>query len=245
MAEFAWRYVRRLGRMVRATLAPSEFVARELEREGVERVVRVGLGVDLDRFHPRRRAAAAATRRRLRAAGGSARHLRRPPRRREGSGPAALRVARGAAAHRRRPRARRRRPGPPPAPAPEPAAIGCTGSRSSRIATRWPTCWPRWTSTSRPARSRPSDSRRSKRWRAAPRSCRPTGAASPRRSAAPAPATCSPPATRSPWPTRRSDCFRGDLATLGAAGRRYAEADHGWDAVLDRIFDVYRGILRS
>ena len=32
---------------------------------------------------------------------------------------------------------------------------------------------------------------------------------------------------------------------LGAAGRRYAEADHGWDAVLDRIFGVYRGLLRT
>ena len=37
--------------------------------------------------------------------------------------------------------------------------------------------------------------------------------------------------------------LRGDLALLGARGRRYAEADHGWDAVLDRIFDVYRAIL--
>ena len=64
VGDFAWRYVGRLGRMVRATLAPSEFAARELERVGVERVVRVGLGVDLDRFHPRRREAAADTRRR-------------------------------------------------------------------------------------------------------------------------------------------------------------------------------------
>jgi alpha-1,6-mannosyltransferase len=39
--------------------------------------------------------------------------------------------------------------------------------------------------------------------------------------------------------------LRGDLGALGAAGRRYAVADHGWDAVLDRIFDVYRGILQS
>jgi glycosyltransferase involved in cell wall biosynthesis len=39
--------------------------------------------------------------------------------------------------------------------------------------------------------------------------------------------------------------FGGDLRALGAAGRRYAEADHGWDAVLDRIFDVYREILRT
>jgi alpha-1,6-mannosyltransferase len=64
-SDFAWAYVRRLGRMVRATLAPSEFVAGELERAGVERVVRVGLGVDLDRFHPSRRGYRAETRRAL------------------------------------------------------------------------------------------------------------------------------------------------------------------------------------
>ena len=62
-SRLAWRYVRRLSRLVNATLAPSDFVAGELEREGVERVRRVTLGVDLDRFHPRRRAYAAETRR--------------------------------------------------------------------------------------------------------------------------------------------------------------------------------------
>jgi alpha-1,6-mannosyltransferase len=62
-SNFAWRYVRRLSRLVQATLAPSDFVAGELERAGVERVRRVSLGVDLDRFHPRRRTYAAATRR--------------------------------------------------------------------------------------------------------------------------------------------------------------------------------------
>jgi alpha-1,6-mannosyltransferase len=64
-SEFAWAYVRRLGRMVRATLAPSAFVAGELERAGVDRVTRVSLGVDLDRFHPGRRASAWETRREL------------------------------------------------------------------------------------------------------------------------------------------------------------------------------------
>jgi alpha-1,6-mannosyltransferase len=64
-SEFAWSYVRRLARMVRATLAPSAFVAGELERAGVERVTRVSLGVDLDRFHPRRRASAWETRQEL------------------------------------------------------------------------------------------------------------------------------------------------------------------------------------
>ena len=65
MSGFAWRYVRRLSRLVTATLAPSDFVRGELEREGVERVQRVSLGVDLDRFHPRRRSYAAETRRTL------------------------------------------------------------------------------------------------------------------------------------------------------------------------------------
>jgi hypothetical protein len=37
----------------------------------------------------------------------------------------------------------------------------------------------------------------------------------------------------------------GALEPLGAAGRRYAEAHHGWDAVLDRIFGVYRDLLPS
>ena len=37
----------------------------------------------------------------------------------------------------------------------------------------------------------------------------------------------------------------GDLGGLGAAGRRYAEAEHGWDAVLDRLFDIYRDVLRA
>ena len=62
-SRFAWSYVRRLSRLVRATLAPSDFVAGELAREGVERVRRVTLGVDLDRFHPRRRGYGDETRR--------------------------------------------------------------------------------------------------------------------------------------------------------------------------------------
>jgi alpha-1,6-mannosyltransferase len=64
-SRFAWSYVRHLSRMVDATLAPSEFVANELEREGVERIQRVTLGVDLERFHPRRRAFGSETRHRL------------------------------------------------------------------------------------------------------------------------------------------------------------------------------------
>ncbi len=53
----AWSYVRAVSRLMRATFAASDFVAAELEREGVGNVVRVRLGVDLERFNPVRRVA--------------------------------------------------------------------------------------------------------------------------------------------------------------------------------------------
>jgi glycosyltransferase involved in cell wall biosynthesis len=58
----AWRYVRRLGRMVQATIAPCRAVVRELESAGLSNVVHVPLGVDLERFTPSRRQRAAETR---------------------------------------------------------------------------------------------------------------------------------------------------------------------------------------
>ena len=39
------------------------------------------------------------------------------------------------------------------------------------------------------------------------------------------------------------DLFDQDLPALGGQGRRYAEEHHGWDAVLGRLFDVYRRVL--
>jgi alpha-1,6-mannosyltransferase len=36
-----------------------------------------------------------------------------------------------------------------------------------------------------------------------------------------------------------------DLAPQGARGRRYAEAHHSWDTVLDRLFEIYRRVLSS
>ena len=64
VAELSWRYVRRVSRMFRAVFACSEFTARDLESSGVEHVMRVPLGVDLDLFHPARRTGRAETRRR-------------------------------------------------------------------------------------------------------------------------------------------------------------------------------------
>jgi alpha-1,6-mannosyltransferase len=63
--RLAWSYVRRVSRLVRATLVASDFVAADLEREGVANAVRVPLGVDLARFNPGRRERRAETRRAL------------------------------------------------------------------------------------------------------------------------------------------------------------------------------------
>lgn len=59
----AWRYVRRLGRLVHTTIAPSDTVVSELRAAGLQNVVRVPLGVDLERFNPGRMQHAAETRR--------------------------------------------------------------------------------------------------------------------------------------------------------------------------------------
>jgi alpha-1,6-mannosyltransferase len=64
LARLSWRYVHRLARLYRATLVASESVARQFEREGIPRVHRVTLGVDLERFTPTRRASIREIRRR-------------------------------------------------------------------------------------------------------------------------------------------------------------------------------------
>ena len=63
LSALAWRYVRRLGGLVQATIAPCHAVARELESAGVPNVIHVPLGVDLQLFTPARRAAREETRR--------------------------------------------------------------------------------------------------------------------------------------------------------------------------------------
>lgn len=39
--------------------------------------------------------------------------------------------------------------------------------------------------------------------------------------------------------------FRGDLASQGRRGRVYAEREHGWDAVFDRLMGVYRDVIAT
>jgi alpha-1,6-mannosyltransferase len=53
--DLLWRYVKFIDRFSRVTIACSDFAAEDLRRAGIDRVVRLPLGVDLELFHPRRR----------------------------------------------------------------------------------------------------------------------------------------------------------------------------------------------
>lgn len=60
--DAAWRYVRRLNEEFEVTIVASQFMVDDLRHHGVAHVERAPLGVDLDHFHPRRQARRAATR---------------------------------------------------------------------------------------------------------------------------------------------------------------------------------------
>ncbi len=55
-------YMRRLDRLFPLTIVSSDYAANELANEGITRIAKVPLGVDLNRFTPERRAHAEATR---------------------------------------------------------------------------------------------------------------------------------------------------------------------------------------
>jgi alpha-1,6-mannosyltransferase len=59
------RYMRHLSRLCAATLAPSDSIAQDLEALGASNVVRVSLGVDVERFRAARRASRNETRARF------------------------------------------------------------------------------------------------------------------------------------------------------------------------------------
>lgn len=241
-AEFAWGYVRRLGRMVRATLAPSDFVARELERVGVERVVRVGLGVDLERFHPARRALAAETRRRHGLP----------------EGPLAIYVGRLAGEKEVEllltawPEVERRTG----------ARLVLVGDGPSRrrLQRRAGSERMYWLPFQQD-RDRLADLLAAVDLAVSPCSIETFGLSALEALASGTPLLSADRGGVAETVGRSgagatfvsgdagalagqaTALLLGDLAALGAKGRQYAEADHGWDAVLDRIFDVYRSVL--
>ncbi len=243
-ADLAWRYVRRLGRMVRATLAPSDFVAGELARAGVERVVRVSLGVDLDRFHPRRRERAAAMRRRHGLPDGPlAIYVGRLAAEKEvallldawedverrtgarlalvGDGPARRRLRRRAGSERCfwLPYQHDRDHLADLLAAVDLAVSPCSIETFGLSALEALACGTPLLSADRGGVAETVD-------RSGAGSVFASGDVGALAEAA-------------------VRLLGADLRALGAAGRRYAEAHHGWDAVLTRIFDVYRGILES
>jgi alpha-1,6-mannosyltransferase len=241
-SNLAWRYARRLSRLVKATLAPSDFVARELEWEGVERIERVTLGVDLDRFHPRRREYAPETRARLGL----------PP------GPLALYVGRFAREKEldlllaawpeveRRTGARL-------------ALIGDGPSR--RRLQRQPNSDRLFWIPFERDRNRLADLLAAVDVYVAPCSLETFGLSALEALASGTPLLTADRGGVAETATRSGAgelfqsgsagalaesaqrLFARDLPRLGALGRSYTEAHHGWDTVFDRLFGVYRRIL--
>jgi alpha-1,6-mannosyltransferase len=241
-SALAWRYVRRLGGLVQATIAPCRAVARELESAGVKNVVHVPLGVDLDRFTPARRARAADTRRRFGLP----------------EGPLALYVGRLAAEKdldlllsawldvERRTGARLALVGAGPAERSLRRSEG--GARAI------------WLAYERD-RDLLADLYASVDLQVAPGSAETFGLAALEALASGVPVLSadrggvaetigSSGAGRLYTSGDRSHLVEvavallgEDLPALGRIGRRYAEEHHGWDAVLDRLFQTYRRVL--
>jgi len=55
MYDLAWRYARVIDRNFAHTIVASEFVANDLRAAGIDRVTKIPLGVDLAHYHPSRR----------------------------------------------------------------------------------------------------------------------------------------------------------------------------------------------
>jgi alpha-1,6-mannosyltransferase len=56
MHDWAWLYAKRLDKHFAHTIVCSDFVGDDLRRAGIDRVSKIPLGVDLQRYHPSRRA---------------------------------------------------------------------------------------------------------------------------------------------------------------------------------------------
>jgi alpha-1,6-mannosyltransferase len=243
-AEFAWSYVRRLGRLVRATLAPSDFVARELERAGVERVVRVGLGVDLAQFNPARRARAADTRRRhglpegllaiyvgrLAAEKEVDLLLQAWPEVRRRTGANLVLVGDGPARRKFQRRAGSDRLYWLPFQQDRDELADLLAAADIMVS---PCSIETFGLSALEALASGTPLLGADRGGIGETIARSGGGAT------------FAAGNAGELGAQAEALLRADLPALGAAGRRYAEADHGWDAVLDRVFDIYRDVLRA
>ena len=229
-----------------ATIVASDFMANDLRSHGALRVVQIPLGVDLAHFHPRRRADAVETRALigLPANAPVVGFVGRFAREKEvdvlveawetieqrtdaylalvGDGPARRRLR----AHSRGSR------------------VIWIPYQHDRNSSR--TCSRRSTSSSRPGRSRRSDSPHSRPpHRGQPVISADRGGVSEqiRRVWRAVPFFFA--VTLARWLKSRCACCStpSELSRLGALGRAYAEREHSWSRVFDRIFDVYRRVV--
>jgi alpha-1,6-mannosyltransferase len=241
-SELAWGYVRRLARLVRVTLAPSRTVVRELESAGIDNVIRVPLGVNLELFHPARRAHAVDTRARFGLP----------------DGPLALYVGRLAAEKEvglllsAWPEVERRTD----------ARLVLVGDGPARLSLRASAGGQRaiWLPFEHD-RDRLADLYAAVDFCVSPGSVETFGLA-----AIEALASATPVLTADAGGVAENvglsgagrlfaagDCdslaaeavalLQSDLRVLGAKGRSYAEAHHGWDTVFDGLFTIYRGVV--
>ena len=243
--DLAWRYVRRLGRMVEATIAPCRALAAELSEAGLRNVTHVPLGVNLERFTPARRAHAADTRHRFGLderpfalyVGRMAMEkdldvlLDAWPEVERRTGVRLVLVGMGPA----RRRLMRSRGGQRalwlPYEADRDRLADLYAAAELVVARRVP--------------SRPSVWPRSSRSRAACRCSPPTVAGWRRRWSAPAGAVTSSRGIRASLVETAVAMLQGDLAALGAAGRASTRRrTTAGTAVFDRLFEVYRRVLR-
>ncbi len=243
-SSLAWAYVRRLSRLVLATLAPSRAVVHELEAAGVENVIRLPLGVNLELFHPARRAYAAETR-----------ALYGLP-----EGPLALYVGRLAAEKevellvKAWPAVKRRTGARLVLVGDGPALRSLRRSPGGREVTWLPF---------EQDRNRLADLYAAVDICVSPGSLETFGL-----SAIEAFASGTPVLSADEGGVAENVGLSGagrtfaardagslaeeavsllgaDVEGLGARGRAYAEAHHGWDLVLDRLFEIYRGVLAA
>jgi alpha-1,6-mannosyltransferase len=241
-SSLAWGYVRRLSRLVRATLAPSRAVVRELEAAGVENVIRLPLGVNLELFHPARRAHAADTRERYGLP----------------EGPLALYVGRLASEKevdllvKAWPAVERRTGARLVLVGDGPARRSLKRSPGGRQAVWLPF---------EHDRNRLADLYAAVDICVSPGSLETFGLSAIEAFASGTPVLSADEGgvaenislsgagrmftSRNPesLAEEAAGLLGADLTVLGARGRAYAEAHHGWDLVLDRLFEIYRGVL--
>jgi alpha-1,6-mannosyltransferase len=240
----AWSYVRTLAAGYRAVLVASESVARQLESEGVERVHRVALGVDLERFTPERRGRATETRRRF------------------GLPDAPLALFLGRLAEEKQVETVLAAWGEVERRTDAWLVLVGAGPREARLRAMAESHQVRWVPYQRD-RDQVADLLAAADLYIAPGPAETFGLSALEAMAAGVPVlsvdaggvadrvrasgagALYAPGDAGACATAATELLRGDLGGLGLTARAYAERHHSWETAFDGIFDVYRGLLTA